>query len=83
MSGNNETGRILVEIPPTRTVRMEITIATIGRLTKNLDITVKRGRGCGFAFWGRVGGWDLWDSWDLWVGKRLLFTAVLTPNECG
>ena len=39
MSGNNETGRTLVEIPPTMTVRMEITIATIGRLMKNLDIS--------------------------------------------
>jgi hypothetical protein len=38
MSGNNETGRTWVEIPPTMIVRMEITMATIGRLMKNLDI---------------------------------------------
>src|SRR6476659_4837081 len=36
--GNCARGSLLIETSPARTVTMEITIATIGRLTKNLAI---------------------------------------------
>ena len=38
MSGNCEIGRPCITMKPTRTRTMEITIATIGRLTKNFDM---------------------------------------------
>src|SRR5262245_51196419 len=38
MLGNCATGRLTIAIAPTMTVKMAITIATIGRLMKNLDI---------------------------------------------
>src|SRR5215471_5718858 len=38
MLGNCETGRLTITAAPTMTVIMAITIATIGRLMKNLDI---------------------------------------------
>src|SRR5215469_12141446 len=38
MAGNWETGRLTMLIAPTITVRMEITMATMGRLMKNFDI---------------------------------------------
>src|SRR5215470_13249727 len=38
MLGNCATGRLTIEIAPTMTVNMAITIATMGRLMKNLDI---------------------------------------------
>src|SRR5215469_13935640 len=48
MFGNRATGSVSIVIPPTMTMRMAITIATIGRLIKNLDIEL-------FPFWLRVG----------------------------
>ncbi len=41
MSGNRETGRKVIETAPAITANKEMTIATIGRLTKNLDIPFK------------------------------------------
>src|ERR1035441_10903181 len=38
MSGNCATGSVSIEMAPKITVRMAITIATIGRLMKNLDM---------------------------------------------
>src|SRR5690348_5580974 len=38
MLGSCETGRLVIVIAPTITSRMEITIATIGRLMKNFDM---------------------------------------------
>src|SRR5262245_15825885 len=38
MLGNCATGRLTIAIVPTMTVKMAITIATMGRLMKNLDI---------------------------------------------
>src|SRR5262245_26439950 len=38
MLGNCATGKLTIVIVPMMTVRMAITIATIGRLMKNLDI---------------------------------------------
>src|ERR1700732_2928090 len=40
MFGNCATGRLAIATAPTMTVRIAITIATIGRLIKNLDISV-------------------------------------------
>src|SRR5580693_5486103 len=40
MFGNCATGRPAIATAPTITVRIAITIATIGRLMKNLDISV-------------------------------------------
>src|SRR5712671_2106576 len=40
MFGNWATGRTAIVTAPTITVRIEMTIATIGRLMKNLDISV-------------------------------------------
>ena len=40
MFGNCATGRVAMVTAPTITVRIAITIATIGRLMKNLDISV-------------------------------------------
>src|SRR5712692_807339 len=37
MLGNWETGRVTIVIAPTITIRIEITMATIGRLMKNFD----------------------------------------------
>src|SRR6266852_3130680 len=38
IAGNCDTGRLTIVIAPTITVRIEITMATIGRLMKNFDI---------------------------------------------
>ena len=38
MLGNCATGRVKMVIPPTITVRMAMTMATMGRLMKNFDI---------------------------------------------
>jgi len=38
MSGNCATGSEIIEMTPTSTVRMAITIATMGRAMKNLDM---------------------------------------------
>ena len=38
MLGNCATGRLVIVTPPTITIRIAITIATIGRLMKNFDI---------------------------------------------
>ena len=38
MLGNCATGRVAMVIAPTITIRIEITMATIGRLMKNFDI---------------------------------------------
>src|SRR5271155_1554874 len=40
MFGNCATGRAVIVTTPTITVRIAITMATIGRLMKNLDISV-------------------------------------------
>src|SRR5258707_923816 len=40
MFGNWATGKAAIVTAPTITVRIEMTIATIGRLMKNLDISV-------------------------------------------
>src|SRR5262249_40075313 len=42
IDGNNETGRLTSVMAPTMTVSSAITIATIGRLTKNLDMSPLR-----------------------------------------
>ena len=39
MFGNCATGRLRMVIPPTITSKIETTIATIGRLMKNFDMT--------------------------------------------
>ena len=39
MFGNCATGRVSIDTRPTITIRMAITIATMGRLMKNFDIT--------------------------------------------
>src|SRR6266446_7165499 len=38
MFGNCATGRLTIVTPPTITIRMAITIATMGRLMKNFDM---------------------------------------------
>src|SRR5271165_5161228 len=38
ISGNCATGRLVIVIAPTMTIRIEMTIATIGRRMKNLDM---------------------------------------------
>src|SRR5208337_2660724 len=38
ISGNWATGRFVIVIAPTITIRIEMTMATIGRLMKNLDM---------------------------------------------
>src|SRR5271170_663210 len=38
MLGNSATGRVRIVSPPTITMTMEITMATMGRLIKNFDI---------------------------------------------
>src|SRR5882724_8349773 len=45
MLGNCATGRVVMVTAPTITIRMEITIATIGRLMKNFDINSLSFRG--------------------------------------
>ena len=53
ISGNNDTGRKVTETAPAITVTSEITIATIGRLMKNLAIL--RGSRVGVSAYRRVG----------------------------
>src|SRR5262245_60064635 len=38
MFGNCATGRLVMVMPPTMTIRIEITMATMGRSMKNLDM---------------------------------------------
>src|SRR5215469_383347 len=51
MLGNCAIGRLRTVREPTSTRTIEITIATIGRLMKNFDMTLPAHRVCGERFW--------------------------------
>src|SRR5580700_6035217 len=59
MFGNCATGRLTIETMPTITVRMAITIATMGRLMKKLDMNLGSFQ-------------ELWlaSSWTMAQGRR-------------
>ena len=50
MSGNCPTGRPRMVIAPTMTIRIEMTMATIGRLMKNLDMAQRSSTVVGAGF---------------------------------
>src|SRR6185295_14789939 len=54
IAGNCETGRLTIVMAPTMTVRIEMTIATIGRLMKKRDTLA--------SCLGRLGGDDVDDG---------------------
>src|SRR5215469_9505149 len=64
MLGNWDTGRVAIVTAPTITRRIEITMATMGRLMKNRDNSLTSGRGF-FHEWFRIhlhAGHDLLDT---------------------
>jgi hypothetical protein len=48
MFGDCATGKVAIVTPPTMTIRIAMTIATMGRLMKNLDMIVHS-----FEVWAR------------------------------